>query len=948
MSEIKNIYASIANLNYDRTVESIKDGYVILQPHQVIPKYYLFSDSSRHALILNYSTGAGKTITGLFCILDRLYMAKINQSYPSLYIPKAVVVGEWMTSTQFRLDMSRRMFGLINNKYIEEYDKATTAAEKEEIEIKIQRSMNRVITFYGYQSLFNALFPIYNERHIQDINVMIRDYNAGRLQVNQDIVESMRDNVIVVDEMQKLYSQAGLNTYGFSLAYLSRKAKELNLKIVYMSGTIFNSSVAEISSILNLTTTDNKFFTGDDFTTQTKVLDDLYLYRLKPNKTTEITSYLKDKYIYYSRANTAGKTIKTTNKNLIYLTTDNGDNYPTEIRIGNIEIDDKTVLYALPAGKQQIEALKHENINDDENEKVISPFDAVIPPESEWKKLGIEKDSNNIYSGDFLLEKNIGNYSCIGLKIIELCRENAFNHEKTVLYHNKLNNFGLLQYARILEVNGFLKRGKEPIENTICVNCGITYSKHKNTCKRFQPIYIEFLHGQQKPNERQYIVNQVYNSPNNLYGELISVLLISDVAYAGVSLMNTNHLAILSRVSNMSRVTQIQARIVRMKSHIALPKDKRFAKLYIFGADDGEKHSSIYKYYKLRSMADADIKDLTAKISKESVGEVLINHPNDYKLTKDEISATSEMAFNDGKRILENISDVVIKSLHFNWWRLDSLVERIRSNKISVSYLDLSLFPPDYVKKYVIEDENVELFKIDLNTKNDYVRVIGNYTLDIFERNKLYFEDIHSDYTETIDNYMQSMEEISSFNKKHIYFVKLMELLTIINDYSKLTDWQFFWEYVYSIGNEYYEDDESKFIENHSSKNRKLSKVAGCYWNNRIIKKDATTKQITVTFIASTGQKEIDRTFHISASIGLHILIFNTAKVKAKEDDLRLVQRGTDCWSAKDSKVSKYYNITQKNTIEHCAELISKVCEDQSKNSKDKFVITPFENDLTF
>ena len=954
MTEIANIYASIKSLNYDHTVENIKDGYVILQPHQIVPKYYLFSNPSHRSLILNYSTGAGKTITGLFCILDRLYMAKINENYPSLFIPKAIVVGEWMTSTQFKVDMSRKMFGLINNKYLEELDKATTSAEKEDIEMKIQRSMNRIVTFYGYQSLFNALFPAYSERHIQDINVLIRDYENNRLQVNTDLLDTMRDNVIVVDEMQKLYSQSGINTYGFTLAYLSRMSVELNLRIVYMSGTIFNSSVSEISSIVNLVTESGKFYAADDFTTQIKVLDDLFLYRLKPNKDKEIADMLSSKYIYYSRNTIAGETHKTTKGDLIYLETINSSNYPIEIRIGNVMIDNKTVLYQLHAQKYQLSALKGavvEELGEDENERQLSPYDVGLPPENEWKKNGIEKDSAGLFTGSFLLEKNIKDYSIIGYKILELCKENAANNEKTVLYHNKLNNFGLLQYGKILEVNGFLKRGKEPIEITVCRNCGNTYGKHGNSCKRFQPIYFEFLHGQQKPTERQYIVNQVYNSPNNLYGELISILLISDVAYAGVSLMNTNHLAILSRVSNMSRVTQIQARIVRMKSHVSLPKDKRYAKLYIFGAaTEMNEKSSIYKYYKLRSMADEDIKALTATITDASIGKVLINTPEKYKITKEEVALTSEMAFDDGKRILENISNIVIRSLHFNWWRLDALVERVRSNTISVAYLDLSLFPPDYVRKYIIEDEEIEVFKVDLNKTDDnlYVRAIEKEPIDMLERNKLYFEDIHSDYTETIENYITTMQESSSFNKKHIFFTKLMQLLTLINDYSRLKDFKYFWEYVYLIGNEYYADDETNFIVNHSSKNRKQSKVEGCYWNNHIILKDGTTKQITVTFVTSTGQKEINRTYHISASIGLHILIFNTDKATTKEDDLRAVQRGTDCWSHKDSKSMKHYNVTPKNILEHCAELIAKVCEDQSKNTKDKFVVTPFETDLTF
>lgn len=955
--EIENVYASIKELKHDKSVEDPGSGYVILQPHQVIPKYYLFGDRSRHTLILNYSTGSGKTMTGLFTILEKLYISKINEIYPKFYIPKCLVVGEWMTRYQFRVDMSRQMFNLINQKHLKMLEEVSGTADEEEVVDRIYKSMNKLVNFYGYQSLFNALFPHYADRHVQDVSVLINDFKRGSLVLNEHLLDELKDNIIVVDEMQKLYSQSGLNTYGFALSYLSRMATKLNLKIVYMSGTIFNSSLAEISSILNLITERELFYTVDELCTTTKVLDDMIMYKLKSDETA--LKELENRYIYYSRGSvTADKKsmalsalkfnghLFADGASRVVYGDNSSSNYPSEIVVGNADIDSIFNLFQVQAKSFQLKALK--TVFNDDDEKALSPYDVGLPPENEWNKYGISKTADNIYSGEFLLRSKIGNYSCVAEKVIDLCLSNSFNNEKTVLYHSKLQNFGLLQYGKILELNGFVHRGYEPLPNAICKRCHLTYEKHKNTCPRFTAMYYEFLHGLQKPNERQNIVDHIYNNPNNLYGDMCSVLLISDVAYAGVSLMSTNNLGILSRVPNVSRLQQIMARIVRLKSHSALPPEKRFAKFYIFGASDSmNEKSSIFKYYKLRSLSNNEIDLFINRLKPKTIGEVLLNKPRELKLTKEEKEATSEMFYNDGKRVIENISGAVIKVLKFGWWKFDTLISRIRSNELAVSYLDISLFPETFVRKYVEEDERLELFKF-ANIKNEqplFIRPINStYTYDVYAVNKLPFSDIYTDYGEAIADYKKQMETSASAVRKRAFYSNLLDLLTLINDYSTLIDWDYFWKYTFEIHNEYYEKDEEQFITNHSSSKRSAKTIKGFYWNDKVILRDGTSKSIQKSFTSTTFHPITNTIVYTTASLGLRLTIFE--KKEKKVEDARMTQRGTDCWSKKNNDLAKHYSLTQKNTVEFCGALLEALCTEQSKNSKDKFILSPFEQDI--
>lgn len=962
---IDNIYESITSLKHDNSIEFNSEGYVLLRPHQIIPKYYLFTSDERHVLILHYATGSGKTITGLYCILDRLRTTKIKDIYRTLNVSKAIVIGEWFTSNQFRIDMSRPMFHLANPNSIEEL-KHLTGDEADALETKIYQSMNHIVSFYGYQAFFNYVFPLYAERHIQDVDILIRDWKAGKLVVNEQAIETLRNNIIIIDEMQRLYSQHGLNTFGFTFAYLARRAKELNLKLVYMSGTIFNSNISEIASIINITKTDGPFVSASDYCMTTKVLDDMLLYQLKPNIHETIIKHLYDKYIFYGRSdnpNERGRKGVLNDANMPIAKTlgatecifiDNKKHhpdYPNEYIIGNTTINSNLTIFQIQASGFQLDGLKGIDIQEDEDEYRVSPFDAVLPPEREWRKYGISKDSNNLYDGAFLEYKNIGKFSCIAKTVVDLCKENAFNNEKTVLYHSKIMNFGLLQYGKILEKNGFVRRGNEPFENSICRRCRNTYAKHKNTCPHFEPMYFEFLQGQQRSSERTYITDQVYNSANNLYGELISVLLISDVAYAGVSLLSTNNLIILSRVPNMGRLIQIMARIVRYRSHIAL--ENQIARFFVMGAAESiNTKSSIYRYYKLRAMNEEQIVDFVGNLKGKTIGDILLNHPSKYKFAKDEKALASRLMFDDGREIIESIAHVVLKAINMNWWKLDRLIDRIRNNEIAISYLDLHMFPPEFIKRYLLDDNNLEIFTFDdkdnAYVKEEYgpfIRCKSEAPVINENHNRLYFEDIVNDYNDTIQDYIKSIINTTMVTSKRFSFMKLMDLLTLINDYSYIVNVDEIWDYIYDIGYEYYEGDEIDYIKNHSSKGRNSKKVAGVYWNKRVIMQDGSVRPIETKFVYTSPHPTLMKVMHLQADAGLRLIIFNTKKT-VKEDQ-RSNQKGVDCWSRRSPELSSYYKIDAKNTLVYCSELATAICDEQLKNNKIKFMTTPFEKDLS-
>ena len=73
--EIPNVYELLNNKNYDS--HSLLTNQFILQPHQVVPKYYLLSNPDVNKLILHYSLGSGKSSAGVFALLYNLSIYKM-------------------------------------------------------------------------------------------------------------------------------------------------------------------------------------------------------------------------------------------------------------------------------------------------------------------------------------------------------------------------------------------------------------------------------------------------------------------------------------------------------------------------------------------------------------------------------------------------------------------------------------------------------------------------------------------------------------------------------------------------------------------------------------------------------------------------------------------------------------------------------------------------------
>ena len=1041
---------------YEYLTQTQKDDYTlfrrkfILQPCQTIPKYYLFSNTLS-SVLLGYSPGVGKTSAAVFAIQNHLEN-NIYRQFNNLFIKHnlveektkfglgiegvvrkktyhsdIIICGAWQTETQVKKElMNRPEFGYITEEKRNKIRQLMLSpVEKQRIEGELMKhnmelKLNKLMKFVGYQSLFNLIFPNINiNKYGQNIDALIHEYEQGTLEINENFLESLRNGVIVVDEFQKLYSNLGLNTYGFAVAYLNKQAQKYNYKLLFLTGTMINTSLGEIPDIVNIVSTDERFIKRDEYCYQEIILDNVPVWRLKEEFYEKSMNLLRNHFLFFDPNPTNVKPnllkidqVKRKNKNFFFPDDSILNHYdntmrkhisetvflketiqtlefpfirllPQEYHIGNRLISDMDqsskdgtqpiILYAVKTRDLQNERYKeylnkkytHTTSDDDESELSISVHDAFIPETSKYNQYGIYKYGDVLY-GNFLSLENIWKFSAIGYEMCCLCFENSFNKEKTIIYHNKINSFGIKQYAAILQYNGFVKYGNFPAKNSICKNCRRRYHDHSlsiqerlklKICSNFASIFYDVLTGDLTLNEREILNNSVYNNPMNLHGDLISVLFVSDVAYAGVNFLNTHNIFILSRIPNVSKWKQITARIVRTGSHMSLPRDKRYAKIYTFILEsEDEKHKRIthgMKYYKKSEILNVDIEKYIKKLSSISISSILFHKPSEYQFKDNERRIANILLQNDIRKNIDNMITRTMVDDTSSIWNVELYIKRLKDPRYCTSFVNMDICSEEFLKNIVLGSDKVVTKRIVIGRIRHYIYLNKEQGIELENRyNMIPYMKFSNIYIKknSLGKLLETLDKSESYTEK---LISLANVLKYVNkDYKSLSDKDGFWLAIFAIHNEYYSDDETNFIFNHCRVNRDLNKIAGFYYGEKIILKDGTVKNIPLSFISIDGDKNHPYIYKITSISSKGIMSANSPfylhvklmKNIEKGEDKRKHSSGIACTSMNVKELHKYFpkidqTLHKKN---YCLELLYEVCEMQYK-IKNKITYTPFE-----
>ena len=585
-------------LKVGKTHIDINDKFLKFGFHQILPKLY-FHTTDETVLVINYGMGTGKTIAALN-IINKIYndnntvsLIQAESKITDVIYRPLYIIGEWQTKNAFITDMLRPEVGYTNTFYNKMYfdtsvNKNTDANFKRQTNA-VLRYIQKNVKFMTYQGLFNTVFS--ESDIIQDVDYIEAAIKKRKLSIANIVLKRLEHSVIVVDEIQRMYSQSGrLNTYGLALSELVKRAKEFDIRLIYLTGTLFNGNPREFESL-------------------TRIVD--------PSAAEEVMS----ESFSYKNEVALSKLIKETYGNLIipYFKVESFD-----IPINYIESENKSglseeLIANIPDFKlyvverenygttQEDENSSASEFNDDDTierptQRTTNTSTSKLPPQTTFK-IDFTKpentDPNSIEQVSQLLSK------CCRI-VVDKLKDN----QKCVIYSDELQTYGLHTLINVFDQSGFVRYGEKFSKHSICKYCNEPYQVCD--CGEFKPIYYTVITGDIPIESRADIVN-AYNASTNVYGDEISVVLLSSVGQAGVSFLHTNNILIINNSHSIPKLQQTVYRVIRNKSHQMLPEHRRFVNIYVMTTPYG------VNVYKNKLQLYNDVKHIEKLIHKSSI-----------------------------------------------------------------------------------------------------------------------------------------------------------------------------------------------------------------------------------------------------------------------------------------------------------------------------------------
>ena len=250
----------------------------------------------------------------------------------------------------------------------------------------------------------------------------------------------------------------------------------------------------------------------------------------------------------------------------------------------------------------------------------------------------LENDKKNI-TGLILKMPYIKKFSTKFYKIIE--NISKLVNEKTstaFIYSNLVKAGGMELFAETLLVNGYLEYMENPSDydirdETIDYRTGLTYLEFKKKkLSGFKPATFLLVtggadeSGEDLPEIKQKIIQDVFNSIDNSDGKHIKFILGSRVMNEGVTLKNVREVHIIDAFFNIPKAEQVIGRAIRMCVHMDVINDmNKYPEVnvyrYVVSLSGKELSSDETLYQK------AEIKYLTVKEIERSLKEIAVDCP---------------------------------------------------------------------------------------------------------------------------------------------------------------------------------------------------------------------------------------------------------------------------------------------------------------------------------
>ena len=265
--------------------------------------------------------------------------------------------------------------------------------------------------------------------------------------------------------------------------------------------------------------------------------------------------------------------------------------------------------------------------------------------------------------GRIFHSEHIGKYSN---KIASLC-ESIRNSTGIVMVYSQYIDGGAVPIALALEEMGFGRYGsakyttslfKKPLSEPTDAR---TMKPKSQVAENFKQAKYLMITGDKffSPNNAMDI--KYVTKPENKYGELVKVIIISKAGSEGLDFKNIRQSHILEPWYNTNRIEQIIGRAVRNLSHCPLPFEERNVEIYLHATlpRNNEEPADLY-IYRLAEKKALQIGNVT-RVMKENAVDCLLNI-GQTNFTVEKLNAlvenqNIELSLSSGKKINFKIGD---------------------------------------------------------------------------------------------------------------------------------------------------------------------------------------------------------------------------------------------------------------------------------------------------
>ena len=608
----------------DVKTSDIRTHGFVLQGNQMFERNFMNPNTPFTRLLIKDEPGTGKTISSLVIaknfidVYHRLYQAVGNTKL----VPNVVRIG--FTRKIFQNELLRRPeLGMVSNAEIE-YLKSLRIGSEEYIQFrnKLKRRLGKkdskgFYKFYGYKEFFNQMFVKQTQKEYSTFAEILQAIKDREILINQDLIKSLANNLVICDEIHNLYNQSDMNTWGLAVKCFIdfydksdtiwgtideyRELKEWTqnreVRLILLSATVATNKVIEDINIMNLILPVSHNKLGRDIEKNdifdkdgnlsvsgrkyiNNVLRGYICYIRDDNpeyfpkkiwmgEPIPIPSELNSQKSKLFRGNTIPyiKSIRVP-YSPIHLQTVLDLDDPTKIDIDGMGIYD----YALPSYPDGKGIYKN---------KIIRQNYSNAP--KEWlDKMGIVLNENSI-TGTFLDIENIKTYCRKYWQIYNDIIQIIKNGEgKILLTHDYVVGPGTEFLKNIMLYNGFIDDFTSPTDETICIVCGDKYKNHgKKHDHTKKPAKLVYITGELDKNTMDTMIAK-WNNTANLYGEDYILCIGSEVIEESFSFVATPNMLIASPPKDFSSLIQKIKRPYRKNAFNELPKEKRIYRIRLY------------------------------------------------------------------------------------------------------------------------------------------------------------------------------------------------------------------------------------------------------------------------------------------------------------------------------------------------------------------------------